>query len=108
MYNVDGTVSYSSAYRYVKKEDSGASHRWYAYSYLGCACLNLAMVVASIYLLDAFISGEFADLGWRYIDPGNDRNQNQLLQDIFPKMTICQVGIICSFKLIKYKVRHFY
>jgi len=76
--------------RYVKKEDSGASHRWYAYSYLGCACLNLAMVVASIYLLDAFISGEFADLGWRYIDPGNDRNQNQLLQDIFPKMTICQ------------------
>jgi len=74
--------------RFVDKDNSLYNHRKYAYGFFFCQFLNLANVVFNIWLLNHFIGGQFISLGSRWMNSAEGEG-NQLLRQIFPRMTLC-------------------
>jgi len=72
-------------------QDTLQSHGRLALMYIFCEVLNLANVLANIFLIDRFLGGAFLDYGTRVLQMSNTDQElrSDPLIEVFPRMTKC-------------------
>jgi len=61
----------------------------YAYQFFICEILNLFNVIANIYMVDSFLSGQFFNYGSRILQSYFMGTTDDPMGDVFPKVSMC-------------------
>merc|ERR1719193_1580234 len=75
--------------KFIHQQNKSSGHAKYAYGFLGCLCLSLAVVVFNFYFLNVVFKNKFNNLGIRWLDEQKFSMDNKILKEFFPRMTVC-------------------